>query len=191
VKNSLLLFFILLPCLVKAAEPGEHGPASLDPHTLRTLIYQFINVALLVVGLVYFLKDGVRQFFQDKQKEFLAAEEKAQAAKQAAQAEHLAIQIKLTKLESTADENLSRAQAEASDLRNQMLKDAQEISERIRHEAKIAALHEVEKARESLRHQMIVEAAKLTEQNMKEKVSSDDHRRLQGDFIQNIETVQS
>ena len=186
------LLLILFPAFVFAAsEHGEHGAPTLDEHTIKTIIYQAINVAMLVGGLVYFLKDGIRTFFVDKQKAFLAHAEKAEAARRAAEQEHMQIKVQLTKLESTADETLSRARAEAADMRNQIIADAQAMSKRIHEEAQTAAHNEFEKARAALRHDLIQQASILAEQSMKNQLSREDHQRLQGDFIHNIEAVQS
>jgi len=189
---SFFTLILLLPTLAFAAE-GEHhhGPVTLDEATLKTIIYQCINVGALVIGLIYFLKAPVRQYFTDKKQSFMAAAEKAQAALKAAEHERMQIKVQLTKLESTADETMSRARAEAADLRHQMMAEAEEMSKRIRHEAEITARAEVERAKVALREQMIREAIQMAEQSMKEKVSREDHQRLQGDFISNIGTVQS
>ena len=183
---------LLLPALALAAEgENHHGPVVLDDATLKTIIYQCINVGALVIGLIYFLKTPVRQYFTEKKQSFMAAAEKAQAARKAAEYEHMQIKVQLTKLESTADETMSRARAEAADLRHQMMAEAEEMSKRIRHEGEITARVEVERAKAVLREQMIREAIHMAEQSMKEKVSREDHQRLQGDFISNIGTVQS
>jgi F-type H+-transporting ATPase subunit b len=192
-KFFALTLILLASAIASAADHGSHGGhgAGLDEHTLKTIMYQAINVGILVVALIYFLKDGVRQYFKDKQTSYLAAAEKAQAVRRQAEQSHMEIKVQLTKLESTADESISRARAEAADLRNQMVAEAQAMSKRIREEAEAAARLEVERAQNALRVQMIQEASKLAEQTFKEKVSGEDHRRLQGDFIQNIEAVQS
>lgn len=190
-KKLVLALTILLPLMAFAAEHGESHEAVLDEHAIKTIIYQCINIAILVGGLIYFLKDTVRAFFKEKREVYLAAAEKAQAARRQAEEEHMHIKVQLTKLESTAEETISRARAEAADMRNQMVAEAQAMSKRIREDAEMASRLEVEKARASLRAEMIKEAGRQAEQAIKKEVSSDDHRRLQTDFIQNIEAVRS
>ena len=187
------LFFILLllaPSVLMAAEGAEALP-ELDAKAIKLIIYQAINVAIVIGIIVYFLKDTVRQFFKEKKATYLLQAEKAQAVRKQAEQEHMQIQIQLTKLESTADETLSRARAEAADMRNQMMNEAQVISRRIHEEAAAAAKLEVEKARNSLRKEIILESARQAEKFMKEKVSPEELQRLQNDFAQNIQAVQS
>lgn len=179
---------ILISTLVFANEHG--GGAGHDEIPLKTIMYQSINVTILFAGLFYFLKNPVKSFFKEKKELFLSAAQKAQEAKAAAEEEHLAIQVKLTKLESTADESISRARAEAADLKKQLIQEAHTISKRIKSEAEAAAKLEIEKAKNKLREDMILEATKLARAQFVAGVSADDHKRLQGDFIDNIKAVQ-
>jgi len=187
-KQTLFLALIFLSILVQASG-GEQG-AGHDAVPVKTMIYQSINVTILFAGLIYFLKNPIKNFFQEKKSLFLSASEKAQAARAAAEQEHVEIQVKLTKLESTADESISRARAEAADLKKQLIEEAHTISKRIKSEAENAAKLEIEKAKNHLREQMIIEAVKLTRNQLNTKVSSEDHKRLQGDFIESIQAVQ-
>lgn len=186
------LFLILVPTMVFAAggEHGHGGGHGMDEKTVKTVIYQAINVGILLVAMVYFLKNSVRAFFKEKQASFLATAEKAQAAKRQAEREHDEIKNQLTKLETTAEESISRAKAEAADMRNQIIQEAQAQAKKIQEEAGRTAQVEVERARTQLRDQTIREATRLAQETIEQKVSSEDHKRLQGDFIQNIGTVQ-
>ena len=104
---------------------------------------------------------------------------------------HIQIKVRLTKLASTAEESVTRARAEAADMKAQLISDAQALSSRIREEAMLSAKFEVEKAKNQLRAQMIKESIDLSRQQMSSKVSTEDHQRLQGEFITNIRGVQA
>jgi F0F1-type ATP synthase membrane subunit b/b' len=194
-KLSNLLFRILplvLFAFAASANEGGHGEhsAGLDEHTIKTIIYQAINVCALVAGLIYFLKVPVQKFFTEKKAEYVAAANRAQQARKLAEEEHLQIQIRLNKLESTADESVSRAKAEAAEMKNQLIHEASAISKRIREEAILAAKLEVEKAKHQLRDELIKEAFIQAKENLESKVSLEDHTRLQGEFINNIQAAQ-
>jgi len=186
---GLFALVLLAAAFAGAAEEAHHE--GLTAHEKSTIMYQTINVSLLVLGLIYFLREPVRTFFSDKRKAFQAAAEKAAQALQIAEDNRIAIEVRLNQLKGTADESLSRARAEAADMRNQMLKDAAEISARLQKEAKATAALETNKAREALRLQLITQAASLTEEFLEKKVTAADQSRLQGEFIDNIQTVQS
>ena len=181
---------ILVPSVVFAADGGHGGGHGLDEKTTKTIIYQAINVGVMLVAMVYFLKNTVRSYFKEKQAAFLATAEKAQAAKRQAEREHDEIKNQLSKLESTTEEAISRAKAEAVDMRNQMIQEAQIQAKKIQEEASRSAQIEIQRARTELRDHTIREATRLAKETIEQKVSSEDHKRLQGDFIQNIGTVQ-
>ena len=140
--------------------------------------------------MVYLLKAKVKKYFVDKKAEYVAAAEKSMSARKQAEEEHLQIKVQLNKLESTSDESISRAKAEAAEMKSQMLAEAQAISKRIREEAAATARLEVERAKVRLREELIAEAFVIAEAQMNSKVSKDDHARLQGEFINNIQAVQ-
>ncbi|GIL17174.1 MAG: hypothetical protein BroJett040_09250 [Oligoflexia bacterium] len=181
---------LLLAALAQASDAAHGGGHGLDAHAIKTIIYQIINVSIMIGGLFYIMKKPVKDFFKGRREAYLHAAGRAQAARAKAEEEHLDIKVKLTKLESTADESISRAKAEAADLRSSIMAEAEELSKRIRKEAEAAAQLEIEKAKTHLREDMIREAAKLAAHNMQSSVTSEDHKRLQSEFINNIQAVQ-
>ncbi|MFN7728893.1 MAG: hypothetical protein ACK5P7_07035 [Bdellovibrio sp.] len=179
---------ILAPSIVLAA--GSGGGHGLDEKTTKTIIFQAINVGIMLAAMVYFLKNTVQSYFKEKRAAFLATAEKAQAAKRQAQREHDEIKNQLIKLESTADDAISRAKAEAVDMRKLMIQEAQGQVKKIQEEASRSAQIEIQRARRELRDHTIREATRLAKETIEQKVSIEDHKRLQVDFIQNIGTVQ-
>lgn len=192
-SKSTLLIVLLSSARVLAeggAHGAAHGEAHLDEATLQTIIYQAINVGVIIVALVYFLRKPVKEFFANKHQTFVVAAERAQLAQKKAEDERRQIEIQLQRLEQTTQESVSRAKAEATDLRNSLVAEAQALSKRIQDEGHATAVLEVEKAKNALRIQMIDEATKLAQSEIGGAVSTDDHARLNKEFIQNIEVVQ-
>ena len=164
-----------------------------DHHGLNvpTLIAQTVNVSVLAGILYYFSAAKVRDYFRSKRAEFLDVAERAQAAQKRAQMEHDALEAKLQKLRLDRDAAVMRAQAEAADLRRTMVAEAEALSKKILQEAQKAAQSEVEKARLVLRQEMLDQAMALTRAQLKKQVSVEDHARLQGQFLHNIEHVEN
>jgi len=173
----------LMPAMVWAAEEGGTFSAKL-------FTYQCINVGLMVIALIYFLRAGVVQFFKDRRKAYLAAAEKSQQAKNAAELERSSIQAKLNKLENSADESVARARAEAADLRKTLLAEAESLSRRVHDDAAKAADMEVGRAQRQLREQVIKESITAARNQLSSKVSPEDHQRLQGEFINHMQGMQ-
>lgn len=188
-KYIVPLFILAISIAAKANETA-HGAEGSGEIPVRQIFYQAINVLIIFVGLIYFLKDGVKKFFQDKKAVFMDAAKKAEAARKTAEQEHLQIQIRLSKLESSADESVSRARAEAADMKKQLIADAEALSNRIREEAERTAQLEVEKAKIHLREALIKESIAAAKTQLTSKVSSEDQRRLQSDFVNHLEAVE-
>jgi F-type H+-transporting ATPase subunit b len=152
----------------------------------KTIMYQAINFGILVGLLFYLLKTPVKTFFSEKKESFIKAAERAEQIQKVAEQEHMEIKVKLTKLQSTTDESIAKARAEASDLKKQLIFDAQANAKRVESETKAAIELELAKAKQHLREQMIQEAVALSRTSISSKVSTEDHQRLEGNFIKNI-----
>ena len=183
---------ILLTLISSFAFAAEHGGAEqgLEGQTLKTIIYQAVNIIIIFAALIYFMKKPLSDFFKNKRQAFMHEAEKASVAKKAAEVEQISLKNKLSILESTAAESASRARAEAADMKNAIIKEAQFLSEKIKNEASGAAKLEIEKAKSQLKEQMIKEAMELSRSQLAQKVSREDHLRLQGEFLSNIQAVE-
>lgn len=172
-----------------AATTGDgHGDAHAVP--TKVITYQTLNVIILVGGLIYFLRQPLRDYFREKRANFLSAASKAEAARKAAEAQRAQIQNRLDKLVTTADESIARARAEAADMKKQLVAEAESLSKRIREEAQESARLEVEKAKRQLRESLIKESLEIARTQLSTKVTAEDHKRLQTDFLSHIQAVQ-
>ncbi len=184
----LSIYVFLISNIALAEEHAAHGGHGEIPYKL--IGYQSINVIIMLAAMVYFLKDVVRKFFIEKKEAYLAAAKKAEVARKQAEQEHSDIQVKLTKLESTADESLQQARAEAAQLKQQLLGEAEALSKRIREEAAITAKLEIEKAKNHLREALIKDALEQSKKQLETKISESDKNRLYQDFSKNVQAVQ-
>lgn len=184
--NLMLLTLILSPVLAFAAG-GEHHEGAVP---VKTIIYQVINVGAIVAGLIYFLKDGVREAFKERQATYLVAAQKAEAARKAAEAERSEMAQRLSHLENTASESITRARAEAVDMKKQIITEAENLSRRLKEDAAQTAQAEVMRAKKEIRESLIKQATEAAKEQIEHQVSAADHERLQSNFIQNIQVVQ-
>ena len=167
----------------------ESGTPQLGEHELKTLIYQSINVTLLVLGLIYFARKPVQKYFEQKRDSFLQIALKAQSAKEQAENDRIDIEVRLTKLKSTSEETLSKAKAEAAELKKQLIAEAEALSQRMKAEAQSTVRVEIERAKASLRTQMIAGAASLAEGELGKKMTPELQSQLAGDFISGLSEV--
>lgn len=169
-----------------ASGHGEHGG---EIHVPRVVLYQVINVILLFGGLYYFLKNVVVKFYADRRATYLAAAQKSQAAREEAEKQFADIKNKLDKLESSAEESVSRAKAEAADMKNSLIKEAQEIAARIKNEAEQTAKIEVQKAQTQLREQLLKDSIDAAKAVLSKDIGSADHQKLQSEFVNKVQAV--
>lgn len=180
VLNALIL---LLPTVVFAA--GGHGGEGVP----KAVIYQAINVAILIGGLVYFTKDAIVGFFGGRKSEFLSAAQKSAAAREEAEKQFIDIKSKLENMVNTRAETIKKAEAHADELKNSILAEANEVSKRIRDEAELTAKLEVERAQRELRQGLIKESVDAARMVLTKDIGASDQQKLQNEFIKNIEVV--
>lgn len=152
----------------------------------QTIIYQSINIVIVIAGLIYFLKKTVKDFFSERRSSFLTASQKAEVARKQAEREFSEISMKLNKLNATRDESLAKARAESVDLRKQIISDAEAAVKKLQQDTEQSLMVELSKAKRQLREELIREAIIQARAVMNSKVSQEDHRRLEGNFIENM-----
>lgn len=181
-------FLLLLGANAALAAGGEHhesGPVEVP----RAVLYQLINVVILFAGLTYFLKATIVKFYKDRKAHYMVAAEKSKAAREKAEQEYLDIKHKLQQLEATADDSYNKAQIDAQNLRQQMIKDGEEMAARIKNEAQQTAKIEIQKAQQHLREQLLADAVKAAKSALTSDIAAADHQKLQGDFANNVQAV--
>lgn len=185
--KSMTFFSVLLLGLnVALAAPAHgHGPD-------WTMVgWQTLNVGLLVVGLVFFLRKPVKEFFAAQKAAYVEAAAKTQAARTSAENELKHIRAELNRIETTAAESIARARAESAELRRQLVGDAEAAAARLRGDAETSAKLEVNRAIARLRAELLQDAVAAARQQMSAGVTQEDHQRLNKEFIRNIEAAQS
>lgn len=166
---------------------GEHGDGPVE--VPKVVFYQVINVLILFGGLFYFLKGTVVKLYADRKSNYLAAAQKSQSAKELAEKQLAEIKAKLNQLEATQDETISRAKAEANDMKLALVKEAQEIATRIKSEAELTAKLEVQKAQAQLREQLLKESLEAAKAVLSKDIGSADHQKLQSEFVNKVQAV--
>lgn len=189
--RAVLVLAMLVSVSVFAAGGGDgHHGGGLSEAQLKTIFYQFINVAALAAMLVYFTREGIRAFIESRRKAFVEAADKAQAALKRATEDHQSIQLKLSKMESTRQDTIARAEAEAVELRKSLIKEAQDAAVAIRKEAEDTVAIEVAKAKAQIREYMVENARQGAQAQLNKGISAEDHKKLNVHFLKSIEAVQ-
>lgn len=181
--------FLLVFGASAAFAAGGHGDAGGEVHVPKSVLYQVINVAILFGGLYYFLKDAIVKFYKDRKASYLAAAQKSQAAREEAEKQFVEIKHKLDQLVATQDETVSRAKAEATDMKQALIKEAQEAAARIKYEAEQTAKIEIQKAQTHLREQLLRDSLEAAKVVLSKDIGSADHQKLQSEFVNKVQAV--
>jgi F-type H+-transporting ATPase subunit b len=185
----LLNILILLAPAVLLAASGEHGAGHHDEGVPKIVIYQFINIVILVGGLIYFTKDGIVQFFSGRKAVYLEAAQKSAFAREQAEKEFVDLKNKIANIDATRTDALKKAQEHAEDVRKQILAESQDVSKRIKEDAELTAKLEIQRAQRELREQLLKDSLAAARTVLTKDLSANDQQKLQNDFINNIEVV--
>lgn len=186
----LVIIIATLPFLSYAAG-GDGHHSGLDEKKIKTMIFQAINVTILLGGLIYFTSAGIRGFLESRRKLFIEARDKAQQALKRAEEDRANIQAKLSKIEGTRQDTIARAEAEAVELKKSLIKEAQETAASIRRDAEETCRTELAKAKAEIRNYLIENARQGAQAQLQKGISAEEHKKLNGQFLKSIEAVQS
>lgn len=183
-----LIFLMLSPLLAGAA--GGHGEAA-SPAGIpwETIIKQTFNLVLLFGVLTYFMRNGVKAYFAERQRVYLEMVQKADFAKREAEKNKADIAKRLKELEANSAQALRQATTDADDLKKRILAEAKEVSEKFKAEVERTTALEIEKAKTELRRELLNSSVKMAHQSLKETVGGAEQKKLQREFVDKIQAV--
>lgn len=181
----LVIFVLLLASKIASAAGGGH-----DEGIPFVVVYQAINVALLVALLYGLTRKKVRSYFTSRLETHELAKKTAQQAFADAQAKHAEVSQKLQTLHADEKSTIEKAQAEAMLLKSKLIQEAEALGATIVADAKKTAHYELEKTKQELRKEAFEQALKLAKSDIEKNLNEKDQKNLQRQFVDNIGTVQ-
>ncbi len=155
----------------------------------KVVIWQAINVAI-IFGFVYWKFGGkIIDLFKSRNAVFVNESQKSKMIQLEAEKKLNEIKQKISLLESTSQESVERARAEAAEMRNQMIQDSKQLAERIKREAETVAQVEIQSAKRALHEEVVKESVKQAKEILKKDVGQNDQQRLQDNFATQIDSV--
>lgn len=167
-------------CNTLLASTSEHE--NLIPW-VELIIPQIVNSTIFLGGLIYLLKNPVRNYFKTKAESFESAKKDAERAKLAAEETHIEVKKRLEALETSAQVNLATAKKDAEELKEKILSEAKAVASRIESEARRSAEHELQKAVFSLRTELLAKSMQRAEEEVKSRMTKDVQTDLQKSFV--------
>lgn len=170
---------VLAPLAAFAAE-DSHASSGV-------LVWQIVNLAILLAVLFYAARKPVRKFFAKRRGEI--QENLENAAQLLAQAESRLTdwQERTNRLDADISEIRAGSERLAEEQRERILAQAREAAARIRRDATAAVDQELRKARASLRTEAAELAVKLAAGMLQDAIDDRDRARLVDEFVEHVE----
>jgi F-type H+-transporting ATPase subunit b len=172
------------------AAAGEHG-AGHEEGIPNDVWFQCINFLLFAGVVDYLLRQPLKTYFKDRANSFRLAMTKAEASRQDAEKQKREIENRLRTLENSAQDSLVHARAEAEELRKRIVREAQELSAKLKEDAQRTAEIELQRAKTELREEVLAQAVTAAKSVLSEKIAEGDQKRLQTEFVDKIQAVRS
>lgn len=178
--GALLLLLAASPAL--AASEGGHGGG------LGTLLWQALNLALLLGVLIYFARKPVSEFLARRRTTI--QQDLDASAKLLAESEQRLAEWKqrAAGLDAELAEIREASRRLAEQEREAILAQARITAERIRRDAGVAVEQELQRARVRLSEEAAELAVELAGRLVREQVREDDERRLFDELVTRLET---
>ncbi len=157
----------------------------------HTIGWQVFNLGLLLGALIFFLRKAVPAFFKNRQDQFEILFLQSSKLKDLAEAKLRDYEEKITALDRGRAETLTRAQADAVDLRKKIVADAEESAKRIQTEAATQINSELVRAQAAIRNNLVDQMQKIARDILEKDTAQQDHTRLQENFFNQIQAQQS
>jgi F-type H+-transporting ATPase subunit b len=173
--------------LVFLAAVFATGPALASEGEDAGLFYPFVNLALLLAVLIYFARQPIREFFQDRRAQIQNDIHSAEELRRETEERHAKWNRRILELESDLEEIRVDGRRRAEAERDRILAEARALAERIRSDATAAIDQELQRSREILREEAADLAVELARRLVRETVDDADRARLVDEFIERIE----
>lgn len=183
-RTALNFTFFVLFLLVTAAvwaSGGSSGHAIEGPG--KAFIYTLINFTILSLGLYFGLKKHIVTFFRDRALTTQVTMEKAQKNYAETQQKLTEIETRLKNADKEGKNLIQAIKDESEAERQNMVKSAREMAERLQSDTQKIAEQEVRRAKELLKAEAVRVALELAGDEVKSQLTSEKQKKLSGEFV--------
>jgi len=177
---------VLSLLLIAGIAAASGGPAKSQAEQVKEMVFQALNLAILLGVLFYFGRKPIREFFASRRSGIQTELGQAAALLTAAEQRNAELQRRLVDLSTEVDEIQSLATQRAEDEAEHIVADARASAERIRRDAAAAVGQELRRAQSQLREEAADLALELAATKLKDQVGTSDRDRLVDEFIMRV-----
>ncbi|MEE2664776.1 MAG: F0F1 ATP synthase subunit B [Myxococcota bacterium] len=151
-------------------------------------LWELVNFAILVGGLVYLGRGPLRELFATRRATIANEIEAASELLAQAEARNAEWQQKIADLDRELDVIRETARRRAEQERERILAEANEAAQRIQRDAVASVEHELRRAQSQLREEAASLATELAAGMLRDQVGDGDRDRLMDEFISSVGT---
>lgn len=188
-NKMILLLNLFLSISAAWASSGGHGGGGEHEIPWTALYPQFLNFTAVIVLIVIFGRKKIAAHFHGRKAMYTDLVTRSQLAKNQAEDHKQKIVERLTRLDQTTSDSIQKAKAEASDIKRNIIRDAQEIAKRLETDAARFSQFELERARTELRNEIISQAFDGAVSILATDVKPGRHKILHSEFAPKIKVV--
>ncbi len=171
-----------------AASGGGHGEHGAVPY--GQIGWQAVNLGILLVALIFFLKKSVIDAFASRKSNFLSQAEKTKSALKAAELALSEVKNKLSNLESGEAKSLENAKHEANILKASIVKDSERQADKMKLDLQLTLANEVEKAKSEINNLIFSKAVGSVTKKINDQ-SGSISKSAEAAFLNQISQVKS
>ncbi len=181
---GLTLAVLIAPVVFAAEEAsaGEHHGTD-----WKEWLWKIINFVILVVILVKFLGKPMREYFKKRTEIIQKSLDEAREAKELAQRALTEVQEKIKLKDEEIEKIIEAARASGVADRDELIKKGEEMSQKIKEQAKSNIDMELKNAKAKLRAEAAELAVKLAEKRLKEQLTEEEQLKILEDSIKRLE----
>ena len=168
-----------------AGDGGDHGPSTTE------LIWQAVNLALLVGVIFAVARKPLQKYFSDRRSQIRGDIDEASDFLKESEARYSEWQGKLVDLETELEQIRTTSRRRAEEEGARILEEARAAAERIKQDAGAAVDQELRRAQNDLRDEAADLAVELAANLLRDRVGDSDRDRLLDEFISNVEQRQA
>ncbi|MCD4689032.1 MAG: ATP synthase F0 subunit B [Desulfuromonadaceae bacterium] len=178
-------FSLVLVGVAYAASDGHGADSGV---LLKDFLYRCLNFAIVFGVLAYVLTKPLRKGLGERRAQLIETLEKANNARELAEAKVAEYEHKLAASDHEITELLAQAKEANSQERDNALAEAQAVADTVRKEARQCADREIERARRELRAETAQLAISMAEDRVRQEITNEDHARLVTENLQQMES---
>jgi F-type H+-transporting ATPase subunit b len=180
-KKASIIFLILVGIQICAfGSESAHGAHNENAIPTETIMYQAINLGILLIGLFFAVRKSVVALFKDRYANYNDQAAKTEAATKLAEEALSDIKNRINQLQTSESTAINNAQADALALKNKMIQETQHQAEKLKADTKLIVAAELNNAKDEIRKEIINASIEIAKGNIKNSAAAITKKSEQG-----------